>query len=99
MDLSFAIAAAFASAAILRSDSRGTHDHILLSQIPNSPNLQGQIPVFLSPRDRVAQIYPQISLKCLLLYVNISARITYKTHVFSCYGRYLTTVSVYRVSA
>jgi hypothetical protein len=33
MGLSFTIAAGLASAVILRSESRGTHDHILLSQI------------------------------------------------------------------
>jgi hypothetical protein len=43
---------------ILRSDSRETHDHILLSQIRNSPNLEGQVPVFISPRNRIAQLYP-----------------------------------------
>jgi hypothetical protein len=37
------------SAVILRSESRGTHDHILLSQIRDSPNLEGQVPVFISP--------------------------------------------------
>jgi hypothetical protein len=37
----------------------GTHDHILLSQIRDSPNLEGQVPVFISPRNRVAQLYPQ----------------------------------------
>jgi hypothetical protein len=31
-----------ASTAILVSESRGTHDHILLSQIRDSPNLEGQ---------------------------------------------------------
>jgi hypothetical protein len=34
---------------ILMSESRGTHDHILLSQIRDSPNLEGQVPVFISP--------------------------------------------------
>jgi hypothetical protein len=33
-----------ASAVILRSESRGTHDHILLSQIRDSPNLEGEVP-------------------------------------------------------
>jgi hypothetical protein len=47
-----------ASAVILGSESRGT-DHILLSQIRDSPNLEGQVPVFISPRDRVAQLYSQ----------------------------------------
>jgi hypothetical protein len=48
-----------ASAVILGSVSRGTHDHILLSQTRDSPNLEGQIPVFISPTSRVAQLYPQ----------------------------------------
>jgi hypothetical protein len=50
---------AFASALILESESKGTHDHMLLSQIRNSPNLEDQVPVFISRRDRVAQLYPQ----------------------------------------
>jgi hypothetical protein len=37
------------SAVILRSESCGTHDHILLSQIRDSSNLEGQTPVFISP--------------------------------------------------
>jgi hypothetical protein len=48
-----------ASALILGSESCGTRDHILLSQIRDSHNLEGQIPVFKSPRNRVAQLYPQ----------------------------------------
>jgi hypothetical protein len=47
-----------ASAVILGSESRGTRDHILLSQIRDSPNLEGQVPVFISPRNRVARLYP-----------------------------------------
>jgi hypothetical protein len=50
---------ALASAVRLRSVSRGTHDHILLSQIRDSPNLESQVPVLISPRNRVAQLYPQ----------------------------------------
>jgi hypothetical protein len=49
-----------ASAAILRSESRGIHDLILLSQIQDSPNLEGQVLVFISERNRVAQLYPQV---------------------------------------
>jgi hypothetical protein len=48
-----------ASAVILMSESRGTRDHILLPQIRDCPNLEGQVPVFLSPRNRVAQLYPK----------------------------------------
>jgi hypothetical protein len=39
-----------ASAVILGSESRGPRDHILLSHIGDSPNLEGQVPVFISPR-------------------------------------------------
>jgi hypothetical protein len=48
---------AIASAVILGFEFRGTHDHILLFQIRDSPNLEGQVPVFISPR-KVAQLYP-----------------------------------------
>jgi hypothetical protein len=48
-----------ASAVILRSESRGTHDHSLPSQIRDSTNLEGQVPVFISPRNSVARLYPQ----------------------------------------
>jgi hypothetical protein len=37
-----------ASVVILVSESRGTHAHILLSQIRDSPNPEGQVPVFVS---------------------------------------------------
>jgi hypothetical protein len=40
---------ALASAVILRSESRRTHDHILLSQIRDSPNLVGQVSIIISP--------------------------------------------------
>jgi hypothetical protein len=48
-----------ASAVILRSDSGGARDHISPSQNRDSPNLVGQVLVFLSPRNRVAQLYHQ----------------------------------------
>jgi hypothetical protein len=48
-----------ASAVILRSESRRIHDHILLSQIRDSTNLECQVPVFISPRNRVARLYAQ----------------------------------------
>jgi hypothetical protein len=48
-----------ASAVILGSESSGTRDHILVSQIRDSPKLQAQVPVFTSPRNRVAQLHPQ----------------------------------------
>jgi hypothetical protein len=57
--LPFTIAAGLASAAIPGFESRGTRDHILLSQIRDSPNLESHVPVFISSRNRVAQLYPQ----------------------------------------
>jgi hypothetical protein len=48
-----------ASAVIHGFESRGTRDLILLSQIRDSPKLEGQVPVFISLMNRVAQLYPQ----------------------------------------
>jgi hypothetical protein len=48
-----------ASAFILGSQSRRTHDHILLSQIRDSPNLEGQVPLFIFSRNRMTRLYPQ----------------------------------------
>jgi hypothetical protein len=39
-----------ASAVILGSESLGIHDHILLSQIRDSPNMEGQVPILISLR-------------------------------------------------
>jgi hypothetical protein len=55
-----------ASAVILRSESRGTHDHILMSQIRDSPNLEGQVLVYMSPRNKVAQVYPRALGSCFV---------------------------------
>jgi hypothetical protein len=49
---------ALVSTVILGPESCRTHNHILLSQIRDSPDLEGPVPVFLSPRNRVAQLYP-----------------------------------------
>jgi hypothetical protein len=48
----------FTSAVFLGSKSRSTEDRILLSQIWNTPNLKGQVPVFIYAGNRVAQLYP-----------------------------------------
>jgi hypothetical protein len=48
-----------ASAIIPRSESRGTHDHILLSQIRDSSDLEDHVPVFIFPRNSEARLYPQ----------------------------------------
>jgi hypothetical protein len=51
---------AFAGAVILGSESCGTHDSILLSEIRHSPNLEGQVLVFISPTNRATQLYSQV---------------------------------------
>jgi hypothetical protein len=48
-----------ASTVILGYESNGTHDYILLSQIRDSLSLEDQVPVFISPRNRVIRLYPQ----------------------------------------
>jgi hypothetical protein len=53
---SFELLLVLASAVILGSELRWTHDHILLSQIRDPPHMEVQVPVFISPR---MQLYPQ----------------------------------------
>jgi predicted solute-binding protein len=48
-----------ASAVIPLSEPRGSRHHILLSQIWDTLNLDGQVPVFIFPKNRVARLYPQ----------------------------------------
>jgi hypothetical protein len=50
---------ALARAVILGSESHGMHDYILMSEISDYPNLEGQVPLFISPRNKVAQFYPK----------------------------------------
>jgi hypothetical protein len=47
-----------ASAVILRSESRRNHGHILRSQIRDSPDLEGQVPVFISPQKQGGPLIP-----------------------------------------
>jgi hypothetical protein len=47
-----------ASAVIHRSETCGIHYHILLSEIRDSPNLEGQIPILISPRERCGPVMP-----------------------------------------
>jgi hypothetical protein len=51
---------ALASAVILGSKSRGTCDHILLSRIRDSPNLEGQVPIltFYIPQEQLGPVTP-----------------------------------------
>jgi hypothetical protein len=48
-----------ASSVILWSESRWTHSYILLSLVRDSPNLEDQVHISVSPRDRVTQLCPQ----------------------------------------
>jgi hypothetical protein len=52
--LSFTIAAGPRQPVAVGSEYRGTHGHILISQIRDSPKLEGQYPAFIFPRNRVA---------------------------------------------
>jgi hypothetical protein len=49
---------ALARAFILRSESHWTHDHILVSQRWDSQP-RAQVPIFISPRNRTAHLYPR----------------------------------------
>jgi hypothetical protein len=44
---------------ISQCPSRSEPETILYCLIWDSPNLEGQVPIFISPRNRVAQLYPQ----------------------------------------
>jgi hypothetical protein len=57
--LSFTIAAGARQHSHSRVRVPRAYDKNLLSQIRDSPNLEGQVPVCISPRNRVAQLYPQ----------------------------------------
>jgi hypothetical protein len=46
------------SAVIFVSESRGTRDHILLSQIRDSPNLEDQVPVFYVHQEQDDPVIP-----------------------------------------
>jgi hypothetical protein len=75
-----------ASTAILGSEPCGTHDCVLLSQIRDSPNIEGQVPVFISPKNRVAQLYHQTLVKVkvkvtLRLMVSQSVSLGVKPHL------------------
>jgi hypothetical protein len=69
MGLSFTIPAGLASEVILRSESRGTHDHILLSQIRDSPNQEGQVQYLYPP----GRWWPDYNIRhwVLLLYLRL----------------------------
>jgi hypothetical protein len=47
------------SGVILRSESHGTLEHVLLPQIRDSPKLEGQVPIFISPRNSKSRLYHQ----------------------------------------
>jgi hypothetical protein len=59
MGLSFTLLLALTRAVILGSESDEAHDHILLFQIRDFPNLEGQVPVFISHRNRMPSYTPR----------------------------------------
>jgi hypothetical protein len=50
---------ALACAVILGFEARGTHDHILLFHIRDSLSIEGQVLVFISPKNKVSHLYCQ----------------------------------------
>jgi hypothetical protein len=62
MGISFTIAAGPRQRIHSQVRVRGTHNHNLLSQIRDSANLEGQVPVFIFLRNKVARLYLQGSL-------------------------------------
>jgi hypothetical protein len=81
-----------ANAVIRGSESRGTHNHILLSQIRDSRNLECQVPVFISPQ---AQGYPVVPpgtrspFRRLLRLAGLRWR--YRTRLVTVSQSYITT--------
>jgi hypothetical protein len=89
-----------ASAVILRSGSHGTHDHILISQFRDSANLEGQVPVFISPRNRVARLYTQALRSIFVVSYDsqgygggIRTRVNMSFQVLESYKQYLKSSS------
>jgi hypothetical protein len=68
MDLSFTIAAGTRQRSHSQVRVRGTHNHILLCQVRDSSNPEGQVPVFISPRIRVTQVQPPALGSLLVAY-------------------------------
>jgi hypothetical protein len=73
---------AFVSAVILRSESRRTHDLILLSQIRDSSNLEGQVSVFVSPRNVVARLLQPTLTDTQMSNLATKARMTNRDKVY-----------------
>jgi hypothetical protein len=61
---SFQLLLGLISAGLFGFEFHGTHGYVLLSHFFNSLNLEGQVPVFIYPRDRVSQSYPQALILC-----------------------------------
>jgi hypothetical protein len=61
-----------ASAVILGSKSRGTHDHILLSRIQTHPTWRARSSYLYPPSNRVVQLYPQdTGFYCIVLNLHL----------------------------
>jgi hypothetical protein len=54
------------SAVLLGSESRWTKTLFHFPSFWDSPNLEGQVPVYVSPRNKVAQLYPRVPFPHLL---------------------------------
>jgi hypothetical protein len=75
-----------ASAVILGSESRGTHDCILLFQIRHFSKLENQVPVFMSLRNAVAQLYSQALCSIFVAFYDSQGYGgAIRTHLHTCY--------------
>jgi hypothetical protein len=78
---------ALASAVILRSESHGTHD-TLLSHIRDPHNMEGQVPIFISPRNMVPQLYGLHSvIYHKIEFVTTAVRTSDPTYMISVFKR------------
>jgi hypothetical protein len=64
-------------------ESHRTHDHILLAQIRDSPNLEGQVTVFVSLRNRMCSL--SVFLKKEIWVNRIYSTLTENTWFFFCF--------------
>jgi hypothetical protein len=54
------------------SEVRETHDHILLTQIPDSPNLEGQAQRIYIPQEQSGPVIPKHTIVSLILRPTVS---------------------------
>jgi hypothetical protein len=82
-----------ASVVVLRSESRRTHDQTLLSQIRDSPNLEGQVPIFITTSARTT-VENTVSNSTSIVCMRIRCRINSFTESFPSSGRLFLLIKI-----